>query len=53
MSTSTRPGPRTPETLPAGARSGRLRPDTLYFIDGGAYTKRYPDIPARIAEMGG
>ena len=26
---------------------------SLYLIDGGAHTKRYPDIPARIAEMGG
>ena len=25
---------------------------SLYLIDGGAHTMRYPDIPARIAEMG-
>lgn len=25
---------------------------SLYLVDGGAHTKRYPDIPARIAEMG-
>lgn len=26
---------------------------SLYLVDGGAHTKRYPDIPARIAELGG
>ena len=26
---------------------------SLYLVDGGAHTKRYPDIPARVAEMGG
>jgi NAD(P)-dependent dehydrogenase (short-subunit alcohol dehydrogenase family) len=25
---------------------------SLYLVDGGAHTKRYPDIPARIADMG-
>lgn len=25
---------------------------SLHLVDGGAHTKRYPDIPARIAEMG-
>jgi NAD(P)-dependent dehydrogenase (short-subunit alcohol dehydrogenase family) len=25
---------------------------SLYLVDGGAHTMRYPDIPARIAEMG-
>lgn len=25
----------------------------LYLADGGAHTKRYPDIPARLAELGG
>ena len=26
---------------------------SLYLVDGGAHTKRYPDIPARIADLGG
>jgi len=26
---------------------------SLYLVDGGAHTKRYPDIPARVADMGG
>jgi NAD(P)-dependent dehydrogenase (short-subunit alcohol dehydrogenase family) len=25
---------------------------SLYLVDGGAHTKRYPDIPARVAELG-
>lgn len=26
---------------------------SLYLVDGGAHTMRYPDIPARVADMGG
>jgi NAD(P)-dependent dehydrogenase (short-subunit alcohol dehydrogenase family) len=25
---------------------------SLYLVDGGAHAKRYPDIPARVAELG-